>query len=394
MRKKSAIEDFDDNYQPQPQDNALPAQSSIQQLKKEVAFKTLIDGVKDNFYVIPIFQRAFRWQKGQVENLAVSLYKGLPIPPIYVYRNEFNQMEILDGQQRIVSLYLYYIGKYTKRQRNNQLFLYEYGRGKKSFAAMLEEDNKLEDVSYVMRIYEPEGGEREKDISYAKLSDAERRIVDYVPITVIEISIGDQADKNELLGRIFANLNSGGTPLSHQEFRNGIHQSPFYDMLANFNETNEKWRSLYGNIDKTSRDMEFLLRFFAIRDLVTWDGEKFSVKSFDNYTKLLDDFSIQADGFSEQKIQSCKDSLSEFVDKIPPHIPKKIILWESLFIILNKTNLTFEINFNDCKRILTDSKYKEFSTSGTTKKSDMEARFKRVYEILQGSHQKNSQGDY
>ena len=381
--------DFDDDYQPKPQDNALPAQSSIQQLKKEVAFKTLVDGVKDNFYVVPIFQRAFRWQKEQVENLAISLYKGLPIPPIYVYRNELNQMEILDGQQRVVSLYLYYIGKYTKKQRNNQLFLYEYGRGELSLADELEMDDKLEDVSYVMKVREKDGKEYDKDISYAKLSSAEKRIVDYVPITVIEISI-DNDDKEELLGRIFANLNSGGTPLSNQEFRNGIHQSSFYKMLARFNEENAKWRQLYGDIDKTSRDMEFLLRLSSIRDLVSWDGNEFSVQNFKNYTKLLNDFSHESDDFTAEQILSYEKNLKEFVEKMPVHCPKKIILWESLFVIINKTNFSGEINQRLCSSILEDGTYKELSTSGTTKTEDMEARFKRVYEIVQGNHSRDS----
>lgn len=382
--------DFSDNYVAQPQDKALPAQLSIQQLKKEVAFKTLVDGVKDNFYVIPIFQRAFRWQKEQVENLAVSLYKGLPIPPIYVYRNEQNQMEILDGQQRVLSLYLYYIGKYTKKQRNNQLLLYEYGRGEKSFTEMLEADDKLESVSYKMKVRDIDGSEHEEDISYENLSNEEKRILDYVPITIIEISIDNRADKEEWLGRIFANLNSGGTPLSNQEFRNGIHQSSFYSMLSSFNENNIKWRGMYGKFDKTCRDMEFLLRLSAIRDLVSWNGEDFYVKNFHNYTRLLDEFSSKSDHFSELQIQSYQDSLDEFVKKMPTRIPKKIILWESLFIILNKTSLKVEISEEICRIILKDEIYKKYSASGTTKTGDMEERFKRVYKILRGTCNENS----
>ena len=84
---------------------------TVQQYKSDVAFKTLVEGVNDNLYFIPKYQRKFRWKKEQVQELARSLVKGYPIPPIYAYRNTDGQLEILDGQQRVMSLFFYYIGK-------------------------------------------------------------------------------------------------------------------------------------------------------------------------------------------------------------------------------------------------------------------------------------------
>ncbi|MDE7043902.1 MAG: DUF262 domain-containing protein, partial [Acetatifactor sp.] len=52
-------------------------------------------------------------------DLATSLIRQFPIPPIYTYRNGKGQLEILDGQQRVMSLYFYYIGKFFK----NDLFI-------------------------------------------------------------------------------------------------------------------------------------------------------------------------------------------------------------------------------------------------------------------------------
>ena len=59
---------------------------SVQQYKTDMGFKALVEGVHDNMYVIPEYQRKFRWKKSQVEELAASLIRGLPIPPIYAYR--------------------------------------------------------------------------------------------------------------------------------------------------------------------------------------------------------------------------------------------------------------------------------------------------------------------
>ena len=89
----------------------------IQQYKSDVAFRTLVESVNENMYVIPKYQRKYRWSREQVAGLVDSLLRGLPIPPIYTYRNGENQLEILDGQQRVMSLFFYYIGYFRSISR-------------------------------------------------------------------------------------------------------------------------------------------------------------------------------------------------------------------------------------------------------------------------------------
>ena len=78
---------------------------AVQQYKSDIGFRTLVESVNDNMYIIPKYQRKYRWKKEQVVSLVESLLRGLPIPPIYTCRNENNQLEILDGQQRVCLLY-------------------------------------------------------------------------------------------------------------------------------------------------------------------------------------------------------------------------------------------------------------------------------------------------
>ena len=86
--------------------NEIYRKISIQQYKTDMGFKALAEGVHDNLFVIPEYQRKYRWTKQQVEELATSLLRDLPIPPIYAFRNENGQLEILDGQQRTSALSL------------------------------------------------------------------------------------------------------------------------------------------------------------------------------------------------------------------------------------------------------------------------------------------------
>ena len=64
---------------------------SIQQYKTDVGFRTLVESVDENLYIIPKYQRKYRWSREQVVGLVESLIRGLPIPPIYTCRNEANQ---------------------------------------------------------------------------------------------------------------------------------------------------------------------------------------------------------------------------------------------------------------------------------------------------------------
>lgn len=93
---------------------------AVQQYKSDIGFRTLVESVNDNMYIIPKYQRKYRWKKEQVVSLVESLLRGLPIPPIYTCRNENNQLEILDGQQRVMSLFFYYIGYFLNKKKGKR----------------------------------------------------------------------------------------------------------------------------------------------------------------------------------------------------------------------------------------------------------------------------------
>jgi hypothetical protein len=62
---------------------------------------------------------------------------------------------------------------------------------------------------------------------------------------------------------IFERLNSGGTILQPQEIRVALYHGSFAGLLARLNEY-PAWRSLYGRKSSRLKDIELLLRFFAL----------------------------------------------------------------------------------------------------------------------------------
>lgn len=69
------------------------------------------------------------------------------------------------------------------------------------------------------------------------------------------------------LFQIFERINSSGRSLLPQEIRNCVYQGPINSLLFELN-NNNKWRKLWGSErrDDRMRDLEFILRFFALSD--------------------------------------------------------------------------------------------------------------------------------
>ena len=358
---------------------------SIQQYKTDVGFRTLVEGVNENLYIIPKYQRKYRWSKEQVISLVESLIRGLPIPPIYTSRNDRNQLEILDGQQRILSLFFYYIGYYLDRKKNNSVDFSEIEVEGKSFKEALKDQFALEELH--IRLME-EGGE-EVSVDYADLPVEMKRRIDYTSITVIEIKINDEGQRTKVLRKIFENLNAKGSLLTQQELRNGIYVCDFYNMLQNYNRHNEKWRKIWGKENAAERDMEMLLRLCALR---RYTGIKrkdagnfaFTIEEYhSSYGKLLDEFSETAMKFSADQIEEYQNSLVHFFDLFEVNITQssKVALLESFYIVYEKLGVDKPITSAIYEQILKDSKYISHARQGTVKMKSMNERWKTVYEI-------------
>ncbi|UOG40021.1 DUF262 domain-containing protein (plasmid) [Leptospira noguchii] len=53
----------------------------------------------------PDFQRFFRWTPQQKTNLIESILLGIPIPSIFVYQREDGKRELVDGLQRVSTVF-------------------------------------------------------------------------------------------------------------------------------------------------------------------------------------------------------------------------------------------------------------------------------------------------
>lgn len=353
----------------------------IQQYKSDVGFRTLVEGVNENLYIIPKYQRKYRWDKGRVVGLVESLLRGLPIPPIYTCRNEENQLEILDGQQRVMSLFFYYIGFWMNSEKRKGINFSELDIGDRTFKEVLLEQPYLKELHIELK-----GKDGQYfNADYASLPVEVKRRVDYTTITVIEIKIDQVERREEVLRTIFANLNKRGMLLSDQEQRNGTYNCQFYDMLREFNRHNENWRKIWGRASANERDMELLLRFCALKKYAVLDKNgDFSIQGYNSsYVQMLDRFSNESTEFTEEESAAYYGSLKQFVSRfqIDKTFSAEVALLESFYIVYEKTKIRALITREVHDEIINSERYKETNRQGTIKMGKMNKRWKIVYEI-------------
>lgn len=360
----------------------------IQTVTTQLSFRSLMLALEHRDLIVPDFQRMYRWTETQVEELAISLVRGMPIPPIYCYTNKELQKVILDGQQRILSLYFYYIGKFMKKKKNAFIDIRKFRNPKIPFLYSLEEYG-LKDKKYYME-YKKENGEVQKvNITYETLSDQLKRKIDFSPITIVEINVDSEKYRERTLHKIFANLNIGGIPLSRQELRNGIYNCQFYNMLYEVNDISEKWRYLFSgkknaDINKQSKDVETLLAMCAFEYYIEGEKGEFVLTNYKGKKySLLDYFSEEVQNFDEDMINRYKKKLVSFfgcLERVKANGKESLLV--SLFVVWNRMQSKPILSEENCKQISEDSVYKGTIGSGTTQKSIIEKRFRRVYELL------------
>lgn len=214
--------------------------------------------------VLPRYQRSYVWDKVRASKLVESLIIGLPVPQIFLYEEARNKFAILDGQQRLLSIYFFMKNRFPRKSKCTVLrdvFARE-GRFPNSVLA----DEKLFET---FEIHLPAVGGEEKSqlhgLNYDTLLEAHRNAFDLRTMRCVIIKQNEPKDDNSSVYEIFDRLNTGGINLFPQEMRANLYFSEFYDFLYEANK-DVRWRRILGKPDRDEnlRDVEVLLRAFAM----------------------------------------------------------------------------------------------------------------------------------
>jgi uncharacterized protein with ParB-like and HNH nuclease domain len=189
----------------------------------------LMKRIKDNIIYVPNFQRKYVWNISQASKFIESLILGLPVPGVFLSReNKTGRLLIVDGQQRLMSLFHFYNGIFKKKE----------------FVLTGLQSNL-------------------NGITYKELETNDRTRLDDSIIHATIVRQDEPDDEESSIYLIFERLNTGGKPLVPQEIRACIYYGDFNELLDTLKD-NENWRKVFGNENERLKEQELILRFFAL----------------------------------------------------------------------------------------------------------------------------------
>lgn len=203
---------------------------------------------KGELDIHPEFQRFFRWSSRQKSRLIESLLLGIPIPQIFVSQRGDGVWDVVDGLQRLSTIYEA-VG--ILRDENGE-----------TLPAL-----RFEGTTYLPGL----GGLRwdEGETESASLTQVQRLLIKR---SKIDVSIILKESDDQIKFELFQRLNTGGSQLSDQEVRNSL--------LVMINRELFRWiKSLSqdacflectGLSDRAAEeqyDMELVLRFLILKGL-------------------------------------------------------------------------------------------------------------------------------
>jgi hypothetical protein len=293
---------------------------------------TLHSFIESGAVKIPGFQRNFVWDLKRASKLIESVIIGLPVPQIFLYEESRNKFLVIDGQQRLMSLYYFIKGRFPRKEKRVQLREI-FDEQSKIPDAILEDDTFFGKFNLQLPHQPPGQPNKLNGLNYATLEEY-KTTFDLRTIRNVIIKQNAPEGDNSSIFEIFNRLNSGGMNLTPQEIRISLYHSPFYEMLQRLN-LNPAWRQLLGlpQPDLHMKDLEIVLRGFAM----FLDGQNYrpSMASF------LNRFSSQCRVTSGERLRELRGIFEEFVDSCSSLPPRafygkssgkfNILLFESVF---------------------------------------------------------------
>ncbi len=329
--------------------------------------ESIINALGSGEFVVPGFQRKFVWRKEQVAGLAFSLIKGIPIPPIYVYYDEDGNQVILDGQQRLTAVFLYFHSLFfssaNKRKKLDFIDIDEKKRRlnvlnskikngntsldieRKKILSELKDKYELIETEYEVEQKGDEGKNGRYDITFANLSEKETKLLKRRALQFAIVQCDDDDNKQKFYAMVFNMLNSAGKSLGPQEIRNGLFwRTTLYRELFRINENNPTWRNIYGNTSLYSKDVEILLKMLALNYYTdcTKDNKIVITHPRFNWSNIMMAYSDMLKTWSEEDVMKSINNLRQFFDMIEldgeTKKCKKAVL-EAVYVTSNKIGI-------------------------------------------------------
>ena len=198
-----------------------------------ILVEQLISRIKhEEIDLAPDFQRqADIWNDERKSRLIESLLLRIPLPVFYVAADESEKWSVVDGIQRMTTIYDYVTGKFPLKR--------------------LEYLTKLNGCTH---------------------DELRRPLQRRISETQLIVNVIESGTSPDVLFNVFRRINTGGVTLNGQEIRHALNPGPVRDYLKELAESDEFKKATDDSISpKRMADRECVLRFLAFY-ITPWKG--------------------------------------------------------------------------------------------------------------------------
>jgi hypothetical protein len=332
------------------------------------ALQEMIEPKTGQIFLKPDFQRRDVWDTERRSRFIESIIMNIPLPPVFLGEVEYGKWAVLDGRQRLTSIY-------------------EFRRGSFRLTGL--------------KIWKELNGKNFEDLQNADLDKFLLR--QFIPAVIVKKESAPRVQYE-----VFDRLNTGGVVALPMEIRNAVYQGAFNKLLHGLSEAPD-FLFLWGMpADKNKRtkfpffnrmyDLEQVLRFFAVPE---YDGtsklkdflgsfmdrrnEAYSrgeIKPEADSARFLAAYGLARALFGEtafrrpvaegklstQRSAPLADALLYALSLVPPQVPQE---------------LASALKKNLDALSLTDPEFQRATTKGTNGKGAIECRLTKVRNVVQ-----------
>ncbi len=247
---------------------------------KHYSLRQVVDMIKEgDIDLAPDFQRHYVWKERQRSGLIESLLLGIPLPSFYFNEDSANRLQVVDGVQRLTTVYRYLTNPEVKL--GDLTYLHDLtGQGYEDLAPPFR--RRLGSAQFVVHVIDPQTPYRVKF-------------------------------------DIFRRINTGGTSLSAQEIRHCMSKTRSREFLKELVGDESFVTATGGALNDHPRmaDRELALRFVAFRLFTSDDySEHDSFNDFLGFvTNRLDDLAEEdLDGLRNDFVRGMTNGYAVFGD--------------------------------------------------------------------------------
>lgn len=364
-------------------------QYDVSAIPNDFNIMTIYNLIDSGAIAMPNFQRNYIWDKKQASRLIESIILGLPIPQIFLYQTERNKFLVIDGQQRLLSIYYFIKQRFPLKEHRSELRRV-FDDNNIIPESVLNDDKYFQDFKLNLPSEENEWKSPLNGCRYTTLGKY-KTTFEYMTLRCVVIRQNEPKDNDNSVFEIFSRLNTGGVNLSPQEIRACLYDSPFFRMLNDLN-INETWRKIYGKPENDkAKDIEIILRCFAmLSDNETYNGIM---------NGFINRFSKKAMGFSDDEVQYLFDLFISFLDAckgidrnlfcLKNNTSLNVGLFECLFTVIaekyyHEKKLVAEgIDVEKIEELKNNKEFENSITHSTAHTKNVKTRLSKAREYLQ-----------